>query len=109
MNYCYVGKKYVGDSMRESFEPRANHHMKRWLESIILSEKPYLAEGLKLENPDEETLVLLKFCKFFTAVLRDEHPDPLRPTEWSLEFESKYHGMVMTYLNFIYSIYDKDF
>lgn len=46
------------------------------------------------------TQVYESLDKFFTAVLRDENPDPLRPTEWSLDFESKYHGMVMTYLKF---------
>ncbi len=105
MRYAYIGEQYHGESLRNSFGPKANYHLKGWLEAIILTEQPYLADTLIVENPDGETETLLKLCKFFSAVLRDEHPEPISPDEWSLEFEGKHHGLIGTYLNFIRRIY----
>lgn len=105
MKYVYIGRKYAGEDFRKTID--VNYHLKGWLEAIILSEQPYLAEGLKIENPDEEITVLLKLCRFFNAVLKDEHPDPISTSEWGLEFESKHHGVIGMYLNFIRNIYEE--
>ena len=105
MKYIYIGKKYVRNEFRKRLD--INHSLKAWLETIILAEKPYLADNLVLEDPDKETEILLKLCRFFSAVLKDEHPEPISTSEWSLEFEGKHHGLIGTYLNFIRNIYNK--
>ena len=104
MKYVYIGKEYFGDNFRNSIEAEAS--LNKWLELIILREEPYQAEHLMLDNPSEETKTLLKLCKFFSAILRDEHPKPIPSSEWSAEFEGKHHGLVGTYLNFIRNIYN---
>ena len=104
MNYAYIGKEYHGDNFRNNIIG-ADSTLKRWLELIIFREEPYLAENLKITNPDEEMEILLKMCKFFSAVLRDENPEPLPMGEFSLEFIGKHHNLFGTYLNFIRKIY----
>lgn len=103
MKYAYLGKVYDGDNIRKSIN--VDFGLKRWLEAIIFAEKPYLADNLVIENPDEELTVLFKMCRFFSAVLRDENPEPLDSSEWSLEFEGKHHSLVGFYLNFVRNIY----
>ena len=107
MKYVYIGKKYQGDSFREQIVG-ANDILNKWLELIILREEPYLAENLRIDNPTEETATLIKMCRFFSAVLRDEEPIPLSSDEWSSEFEGKHHGLMATYFNFICNIYKKE-
>ena len=106
MKYAYVGKKYHGDNFRDNCGRFAERGLYEWLEAIILTEQPYLADGISINNPDEELQMLLKLCRFFSAVLRDEHPEPIPTTEWSLEFEGRHHGLIGTYLNFIRNIYN---
>ena len=108
MKYVYIGKKYDGDSFRDSFGHDINSYLKQWLEVIIFTEQPYLADSLNIESSDEELSVLLKMCRFFSAVLRNEHPKPLNSSEWSLEFEGKHHGLIGLYFNFIHNIYQQD-
>lgn len=106
MKYVYIGKEYDGNNLRRVITG-GDVCLNNWLESIILREEPYQAEHLILDNPNEETKTLLKLCKFFSAILRDEHPKPISTSEWSLEFESKHHGLIGIYLNFIQNIYIK--
>ena len=105
MKYAYIGKEYHAEVFRETFAPRVEMYLKKWLEAIIFTEQPYLAEGLKIENPDAETASLLQFCKFFTAVLNDERPDP-DTLVWDLEFEGKHHSLMSMYINFLGNVYN---
>lgn len=103
MKYAYLGKEYHIEGFRESFSETAEKGLQKWLEAIIFTEQPYLADNLHVDNADEETQVLLRLCNFFSAVLRDEKPKVFR--DWSLEFENKHHSLVGFYLNFIQNIY----
>lgn len=107
MKYVYVGKEYQGDRFRDSCGKFAERGLCKWLEAIILTEQPYLADGVFIDNSDEEVQTLLKLCRFFSAVLRDDYPEPIPTTEWSLDFEGKHHGLIGTYLNFVRNIYNK--
>lgn len=106
MEYRYIGKTNDAEGLTSVFKPKAVEYFKKWIESIIFAGQPYLAEDINVEKPDEETLMLLKFCRFFSAVLTDKNPELLDINEWNLEFEGKHHALVGMYLNFIDNIYN---
>lgn len=107
MEYRYIGTTNNADEMTSVFKFRADNCFKKWLEYIIFSGQPHLAEYIKMESPDEETLILFEFCRFFSAVLRDEKPKLLKE-DWDLSFEGRHHSLVCMYYNFINNIYNKD-
>lgn len=57
MKYAYIGKQYEGEHFRKFV--KTDDLVKSLLKAVIFSEQPYLAEGLIIENPDEETKTLL--------------------------------------------------
>lgn len=105
MKYAYIGNYYDGDGLRKTFGKSAKDGLKKWLVAIIFTEQAYLAENIVIINPDEELTTLLKFCKFFSAVLRDENPEPIPFSDWSLDFEGKHHNLIGMYINFVRRIY----
>lgn len=105
MKYAYTGKEYNGEGFSDAFGRFAQQGLKQWLEAIIYTEKPYLSGTVEFKEPDEETIILLRFCDFFSAVLRDECPEPIQSKEWGTNFEDRHHGLVGFYLNFIKNVY----
>ena len=106
MKYLYVGDRPWNDEDIDRFKQDASVALKKWLEYIIFSEQPYLADNLHIPNADEETLTLLALCRYFSAVLRDEVPERF-PFFIDAGFEDYHHGLTVLSLNFLANLHKK--
>ncbi len=70
-----IKRHYIKElEVRSRYKARADMLLKECLENLVLCEQPYVAEGLMIRNPDDETKVLLLACKYFTSIMLDEKP-----------------------------------
>ncbi len=83
-----IKRHYIRElEVRSRYKSRADKLLKDCLENWALCEQPYVAKGLMIRNPDDETKQLLLACKYFASLMVGEkpmkHPENLNLTDYT--------------------------
>ena len=89
----YITEPFLIDDAKMNLQ----NVIKEYLVNLIFSEQPSLADKIEINEPDSDIQYLLNICKFLSALQKNEKPsDGL--LSWDLDFEGRYHSVVMVVL-----------
>ena len=86
----YITEPFLIDDAKRNL----HNIIKEYLVNLIFSEQPFLADKIEIIEPDNDTRYLLNICRFLSALQKNEKLlDNL--LNWDLDFEGRYHSVVM--------------